>query len=195
MANSPIKGRRSGLLSEPQARRSRSSRYLQAAVVVAAVCLVAPSPVSAQMVFRLSVYNQATLSTDGQTVYGVTTSADNSTLGQCGHSNYDTQTTLITPLGVHYSSNSAGFAASVSGLFDVAGDYTEVGLLQFHCSCAGNIGVGQSAETCLARSDGHAKTPAVARTDHSSVSRVYVLSSALKVSLSAEGRGLSERKR
>ena len=113
--------------------------------------LLLPSALPAQMVIRLSVYNQVWTGTNGTTVFGSTTTADNSTLGtSCGHSDYMTSSEIITPDGKQYLSGSeGGFGASVNGPFTVDGDYYEQGFLNLHCSCAGNISAGQTEESCL----------------------------------------------
>jgi hypothetical protein len=103
------------------------------------------------MVIRLSVYNQVWMSPDGTTVFGSTTTADDSTLGtSCGHSDYMTSSEIITPDGKQYLSGSeGGFGASVNGPFTESGEYYEQGFLNLHCSCAGNISAGQTEKSCL----------------------------------------------
>ena len=123
--------------------------------------LLLPISVSAQMVIRLSVYNQVWTSSNGETVFGSTTTADNSTLGSsCGHSDYSTSSEIITPDGKQYLSGSeGGFGASVNGPFTEEGDYYEQGFLNLHCSCAGNITAGQTTESCLVSSLHGGKVP------------------------------------
>jgi hypothetical protein len=176
--------------------RTCGNGYISLAAIVAAICLC--GPVSAQMVIRISVYNQTTLSTDGTTVYGVTSSADNSTLAGsgCGHSNYQTQTLLITPQGNQSQSIwNGGFTASTSTLFDDdPGEYTEVGSMSFDCSCAGPITIAGESEACLAHSHGPAQPFTPAHAGRASASKTYELSSVLKVSVRAPGRATSTEK-
>jgi len=124
------------------------------ALLVIVGCLLLPPSLPAQMVIRLSVYNQVWTSTDGTTVFGSTTTADTSTLGtSCGHSDYMTSSEIITPDGKQYLSGSeGGFGASVNGPFTEGGEYYEQGFLNLHCSCAGNITAGETEETCVATS-------------------------------------------
>ena len=195
----PTKRPRNCAFSKLQAHRPWSCHCLCLALLAVAVCATVPSSLSAQMVIRLSIYNQVWL--DGQTVYGLTTTADNSTLGGCGHSSYATQTTLITPEGTQYPSSWGGFSASVSAPFD-PGEYYEVGLFQFYCSCIGNtVTAGEGTPVCIARSEGRpctgaaAKSSTVAHADHDKTSTAYKVSSVLRVSLPATDRGRSSLQR
>jgi hypothetical protein len=175
----------------------KGGRHVALAAIIAAICLAAP--VSAQMVIRLSVYSQTTLSVDGTTVYGVTDSSDNSILNgtPCSHSDYQTQTLLITPQGSQYQSPwAAGFAATMDVPFDDdSGYYTEVGTMSFSCSCAGLIEAGNESQACLA----HARRPAAPFTPgherQAGTSKTYELSSVVRVSLRAPGRGARTEKR
>lgn len=65
-----------------------------------------------QMVYKVSVYNQATLSSDYSTLYGVTTVVDNS-IG-CGHSQYSTILAAVGPNGPLGNVTASGFVANIS---------------------------------------------------------------------------------
>ncbi len=195
MACLQIRRRRSSG-SWPLREHSSSRRVPQLLALTAIVCAMPPSPLLAQMVISLSVYNQTW--SDGSTVYGTTTTADNSTLGQCGHSGYETQTTLITLDGTPYQSTSGGFTASVTAPYDGPGQYTELGTFEFHCSCAGPIEVVQETNSCVARSSGARRCTGAAaapskdaHTAHNGRPTTYRVASVLRVSLPATDRSRS----
>lgn len=87
-----------------------------------------------QMQYNASVYNDATLSEDLSTIYGVSTLVDNST--GCGHGQYSTTIQAIGPNGLIDSVTVSGFAANLTvATGGVAGTYHMLGTGQFFCSC------------------------------------------------------------
>ena len=116
--------------------------------------LLMPRLASAQMSIQISVYSQITESADDNTMYGSTSASDNSTLGgQCGHSGYVTTSQLIDPNGVTTSTSTGSFSADVSAPVNgLGGSWQVLGIFQFHCSCAGNIRIGDEEQTqaCVA---------------------------------------------
>ncbi|MFZ1917328.1 MAG: hypothetical protein WAU58_07135 [Terriglobales bacterium] len=190
MDNRPTKRRRNIAVS------ARSARWLRMGALIAGLCVVGISSLKAQMVLSFSVYNQVWAS--GSTVYGSTTTADNSILAgsACGHDDYDTTSMIVTPDGDQYSSGSGGFSASVSGPITIPGEYTEVGSLHLFCSCAGNLAPGSTTQSCLASRQerrrqcvaDQKKPAAVAHAGHGEASLPFEISSVLKVTLPAASR-------
>ena len=127
-------------------------RYLQACSLLR-LCLVAlflaPSAAHAQMVFRISSYNQVWSNANFTTLYGTSTFIDQST--GCGHAGYSTVTMVVTPDGRQFY-GSGYLSANTSGPTNgVGGTYTDVGTLHFNCSCVGSVGAGGQDQACLGR--------------------------------------------
>ena len=122
--------------------------------------------------WNVSIYNVLTETTDDNSMYGTTTVYDNS-LG-CTHSGY------ITTSSLYNASNVLAGTSAMSGLYSSvsapvngsAGTWTLVGTIQFNCSCAGRIGVGNSTQAlaCVAhlmQPRNLPRSPAVAGTPQS----------------------------
>jgi hypothetical protein len=121
-------------------------------VLCIAALLFLPAAARAQMQFRISAYDQISMSTDGTTIYGTSSFVDQSQ--GCGHSNYSAVGTVYTPDGREYPGPGGGLTSYVFAPTDgVGGTYTEAGVMTFHCSCVGNVEFGGSAAQCDAHLD------------------------------------------
>lgn len=110
-------------------KRFRGARSAARMIVLLAASIAA----RAQMIYNVSVYNDA--STDGATLYSVSTTVDNST-GCSAHGSYTTTATLTSPMGAQASNGTAGMVSYASmGINGVTGDYTATGTVQFYCGC------------------------------------------------------------
>lgn len=90
-------------------------------------------PCRAQMIYNISVYNDVT--TDGDMLYAVTTTVDNST-GCQAHGAYSTTARLISPGGTEAVNTSSGMVASTSmAIAGQTGDFTALGSVQLYCGC------------------------------------------------------------
>ena len=123
-------------------------------LMCALASLIAPVPVLAQgqhMVFNVSSYHDVWASADFSTVYGSSSFIDNSS--GYGHSGYNTSAFIVTPDGRRFFGG--GYLSGYpSGLTNgVVGTYSEVGTIQFQCSCVGTVGSGGSDQACLAHLD------------------------------------------
>jgi hypothetical protein len=120
-------------------------------VLTAVLCLLAWAPragAQCQMVFNVSVYNDAALSEDVTMVYGFSTTSDNSSLCTCGHGSYQTRTTVYAPDGAQSTVISSGFTSYVAvPTHGRMGTYTVTGAASLFCSCAGLVGAGGVAAT------------------------------------------------
>ncbi|GIU76643.1 MAG: hypothetical protein KatS3mg004_3730 [Bryobacteraceae bacterium] len=95
--------------------------------------LLLACPALSQMVYNISVYNDAT--TDGVTLYAVSTTVDNST-GCQAHGSYSTTTRIIAPDGSQTFSTSSGMIANASmPINGRTGDFTVMGSVQLYCGC------------------------------------------------------------
>lgn len=128
---------------------------LVSTVLAAVLCLLASAPragAQCQMIFNVSVYNDAALSEDVTMVYGFSTTSDNSTLCTCGHGSYQTRTTVYAPDGAQSTVISSGFASHVAVATNGRmGTYTVTGNASLFCSCAGLVGAGGVAAAIVAR--------------------------------------------
>lgn len=98
-----------------------------------AAMLLLACPALSQMVYNISVYNDAT--TDGVTLYAVSTTVDNST-GCQAHGSYSTTTRIIAPDGSQTFSTSSGMIANASmPINGRTGDFTALGSVQLYCGC------------------------------------------------------------
>lgn len=98
-----------------------------------AAMLLLACPALSQMVYNISVYNDAT--TDGVTLYAVSTTVDNST-GCQAHGSYSTTARIIAPDGSQTFSTSSGMIANTSmPINGMTGDYTALGAVQLYCGC------------------------------------------------------------
>ncbi|GIU75748.1 MAG: hypothetical protein KatS3mg004_2835 [Bryobacteraceae bacterium] len=127
-------------------------RIRPVSIVLAAVfCLLAWAPragAQCQMIFNVSVYNDAALSEDVTMVYGFSTTSDNSSLCTCGHGSYQTRTTVYAPDGTQSTVISSGFTSYVAVPTNGRmGTYTVTGAASLFCSCAGLVGAGGVAAT------------------------------------------------
>jgi hypothetical protein len=113
-------------------------------LVIAAVLLNAyPLVAQCQMQYNISVYSDGDVSSDLSTVFGYSTTVDNSTLCSCDHSNYETTVSLYNPGGSELQSTQSGLESSVEmSTNNVMGTYEVIGTVAFYCSCAGNVGGG-----------------------------------------------------
>ena len=104
------------------------------AMLLSAVSLAA----QCQMVYRVSVYTDGSVSSDLSTVYGYTNAVDNSTLCSYSHYNYQMVATIYAPDGSHASSApQSGFQANVSKATNgQMGIYQQVGTESFYCTGA-----------------------------------------------------------
>jgi len=113
------------------------------ALLAAAMLSGATRLAACTTVMNISVYSDGDVSPDGATVYGWSTTEDNSTLCTCSHSDYQATAELETPGGSYINNTQSGETVSVSTPTDgVEGTYYAFGLAGLHCSCAGNIGAG-----------------------------------------------------
>ena len=129
-------------------------------LVGALVSLISSAPLLAQgqhMVFNVSSYHDVWASADFSTVYGSSSFIDNSS--GCGHSGYNTSAFIVTPDGRRFFGG--GYLSGYpSGLTNgVVGTYSEVGTIQFQCSCVGTVGSGGSDQVCLAHLDRQHRGP------------------------------------
>ncbi len=126
---------------------------------------LAPAPAVAaqcQMVFSVSVYNDAAFSEDRTVVYGFSTSSDNSILCTCGHGQYLTRTTVYAPDGAETTASPAGFACCAAVATNGRmGTYTVTGRVNLFCSCAGPVAAGGVAATIAAAQGGGARKSGV----------------------------------
>jgi hypothetical protein len=141
----------------PSCARVTATRIAGVVALFLTVALM-PRLASAQMsTWNVSIYNQLTESADDNSMYGTTQVYDNSS--GCTHSGYITTSTLYNASNVLAGTWAAsGLYSSVSAPVNGSGGtWTLVGTVQFHCSCAGPIGVGsdKQSEACLA----HLKQP------------------------------------
>jgi len=124
-------------------------------VLTAVLCLLASAPragAQCQMIFNVSVYNDAALSEDVTMVYGFSTTSDNSSLCTCGHGSYQTRTTVYAPDGTQSTVTSSGFTSYVAVPTNGRmGTYTVTGAASLFCSCAGLVGAGGVAAAIVAR--------------------------------------------
>ncbi len=118
-------------------------------MLCAAACLIPSTPAAAQMIFNVSSYNDLWPSDDLTSVFGASSFIDDSS--GCGHSGYNTTAMMITPDERQFlaSGSLSGYPSGPTN--GVEGVYTEVGTMQFHCSCVGTVGAGGDQQ-CLARS-------------------------------------------
>jgi hypothetical protein len=104
-----------------------------------AALLLSAAPLAAQCtpVFSFSVYNDGSVSADGSTMYGYTSTEDSSTLCSCSHSGYTAVAAVYDPNGTMLGeSEQSGFSSSVSELMDgVSGNYQSSGGGVAFCSC------------------------------------------------------------
>lgn len=90
-------------------------------------------PAVCQMIYSISVYNDA--STDGNTLYAVSTSVDTST-GCSAHGSYSTTARLIAPDGAQSANTSGGMVANTSMAINAqVGTFTGLGTVQLYCGC------------------------------------------------------------
>jgi hypothetical protein len=106
-------------------------------ILFLATCVTA----RAQMVYQVSVYNDA--SSDGTTIFAVSTTVDSST-GCSAHGSYTTTAKLIAPNGTQAPTATPGFVSHTSmAINGLMGNYTAVSTVQFYCGCFGrNVGGG-----------------------------------------------------
>lgn len=132
------------LSRSPNDVAQRVRRYLRHAV-----CMYILSSCVAfgqQMIYNISVYSDATLSADFQTIYGVSTTVDQSS--GCYHSGYATTSAVYGPNGP-VGSAAGGMVAHVNvptnGVLD---SFRVVGAVNFTCSCYpyGPYGAGGAAD-------------------------------------------------
>ena len=131
-----------------------SSQLARRLLMSALAGLIASASALAQgqhMVFNVSSYHDVWASADFSTVYGSSSFIDNSS--GCGHSGYNTSAFIVTPDGRRFFGG--GYLSGYpSGLTNgVVGTYSEVGSIQFQCSCVGTVGSGGSDQVCLAHLD------------------------------------------
>jgi murein DD-endopeptidase MepM/ murein hydrolase activator NlpD len=107
-------------------------------VAVCATALFGSFAMAQTMTYNVSVYNTASASADHSTIYGTSTSSDNSIKGSCVYSNYTTQSQLVMPDGTTLSVGSnSGMTSSVQAYFnDEWGTYLNRGTVTLKCSCA-----------------------------------------------------------
>ena len=114
-----------------------------AGVLLLTLLLAPPVAAQCQMIYNVSVYNDAAVSEDQSMVYGVSTTSDSSILCTCGHGSYETRTTVYAPDGTQYVAASSGFASSLAVATNGRlGTWTVTGNARLFCSCAGLVGAG-----------------------------------------------------
>jgi hypothetical protein len=122
-------------------KRLRLPEFTIAALLLSAAHLAA----QCTPVFSFSVYNDGSVSGDGTTVYGYTSTEDSSTLCSCVHSGYMAYAALYDPDGTYLGdTEESGFSSSTSALTDgVSGNYQSSGAGIAYCSCLqGEFGGG-----------------------------------------------------
>ncbi len=120
------------MYSTSRAHWIASATLRSLAVLLAASSLV----LHAQMVYKVSIYTDATLSSDGQTIYAEATTADQSILGSCTHSEYQTTVSVFGLSGAGPVVEN-GFQSSLEApTGGEGGDWTVLGTLSLYCSCA-----------------------------------------------------------
>jgi hypothetical protein len=110
--------------------------------ILAGLTLLSVAPLAGQCQPQMivSVYSDGSVSADGSTVYGYSTTTDTSTLCGCVHSNYQTTAELIPPSGSDVKSTQSGEAATVMmSTNGVHGTYYAIGTVSLNCSCAGLV--------------------------------------------------------
>lgn len=124
-------------------RMSSFMEIIRAAVLIMAAVGIVPQ-LSAQCTpqFNISVYSDGASSTDGSTIYGYSSTDDNSILCTCVHSNYETTAAVQLADGSYVTNTEAGETASVSSATDGDGSYYAVGAASADCSCVGTVGGG-----------------------------------------------------
>lgn len=124
-------------------RQIRPFAFMVAALLLSAAHLAA----QCEPAFSFSVYDDGSVSADGSTVYGYTSTEDTSTLCSCVHSDYEAYAILYAPDGSEIGEDTAsGFEASVSAPTNaVSGTYEAAGAGTAYCSCLeGYFGGGGS---------------------------------------------------
>jgi hypothetical protein len=95
-------------------------------------------PCVCQMVYNVSVYTDAQVGNDGNTLFATSTTVDSST-GCSAHGSYSTTATLIGPTGAQAPATASGMVANTSmDINGLEGDYTAFGTVQFYCGCFGH---------------------------------------------------------
>ncbi len=114
----------------------RSTTYIRRNTIGARcgiILLTLACPALCQMVYNVSVYNDA--STDGNTLFATSTTVDNST-GCAAHGSYTTIATLIGPDGTQAPSTSPGMVSNTSmAINGQTGTFTVTGVMQLYCGC------------------------------------------------------------
>jgi hypothetical protein len=123
-------------------------RHLRLLQFTITALLLTAAPLAAQCtpVFSFSVYNDGSVSGDGTTVYGNTSTEDTSTLCTCSHSAYIAVAALYDPDGTYLGeTEESGFSSSTSAATDgVSGNYQSSGAGAAYCSCLqGEFGGGR----------------------------------------------------
>ena len=114
-----------------------------AGVLLLTLSLAPPVAAQCQMIYNVSVYNDAAVSEDQSMVYGVSTTPDSNIPCTCGHGSYETRTTVYAPDGTQYVAASSGFASSLAVATNGRlGTWTVTGNARLFCSCAGLAGAG-----------------------------------------------------
>lgn len=114
-------------------------KHLRLIGCITTVLLLSATHLAAQCepAFSFSVYSDGSVSADGSTVYGYTSTEDTSTLCSCVHSDYVAYAILYAPDGSEIGAESdSGFESSVSALTSgVSGTYEANGAGTAYCSC------------------------------------------------------------
>jgi hypothetical protein len=114
-------------------RQLRPLELMIAALLLSAAHLAA----QCEPVFSFSVYDDGSVSADGSTAYGYTSTEDTSTLCSCVHSDYQAYAVLYAPDGSEIGEEiESGFESSVSAPTNgVSGTYEAQGAGTAFCSC------------------------------------------------------------
>ncbi|MGO9093989.1 MAG: hypothetical protein ACLQGV_02105 [Bryobacteraceae bacterium] len=109
-------------------------------MIAAALLSVAPLSGQCQMIYNVSVYADASVSSDLSTIYAYSSGADNSTTCNCTHSNYQATLTVYAPNGSKVSRTQPGMQSSDSmATNDLMGTYDAVAQQALNCSCFGQV--------------------------------------------------------
>jgi hypothetical protein len=106
-----------------------------ARILIALLSLTCPC--FCQMVYSVSVYTDAQVGNDGNTLFATSTTVDSST--GCGaHGQYSTTATLIGPTGAQASVTGGMVGNTSMDINGLEGDYTAFGTVQLYCGCFGH---------------------------------------------------------